>query len=131
MSIACDKREINESCDALFANKETVQLEKQSFNNVLSSDNEELQESVNDSLDDDIHTNSVKNKIVDQIILSQNGNGSLHFSCAQCKKIFRSKYGLNAHIKIHLDLKNSKCEICGKQFTRYFSYLLIMFFNII
>lgn len=40
------------------------------------------------------------------------------YSCRQCNKVFRSKYGFSEHNKTHLDANNLRCTLCGKQFTR-------------
>lgn len=116
-----DKRQ-KKCYDVSFKSREPIELEKQALNNNLSSDNEvddRVDESSHDSVDDDdSHTNAEESKITSQNVLLENKNDSSNFSCSECSKVFRSKYGLNAHIKIHLDLKNAKCEICGKQFTR-------------
>lgn len=113
-----DEREISDSCNVSFEYNRTIELEKHTFDDTVTNENDVL-ECIDDSLNDDIHTNFLDSKTSDQGILLENKNDASIFSCAQCRKIFRSKYGLSAHIKIHLDLKNSKCEICGKQFTRY------------
>lgn len=43
------------------------------------------------------------------------------FSCDQCKKSFRDRYGLRFHTKtIHSDTKEWKCKICLKSFSKQF-----------
>lgn len=113
-----DDEGISESCNVSSEYKRTIELEEHTFDDTVTKENDVF-ESIDDSLNDDIYTNSIESKTSEQSILLRNRNDASIFSCAQCRKIFRSKYGLSAHIKIHLDLKNSKCEICGKQFTRY------------
>lgn len=54
--------------------------------------------------------------------LSCEKNESTMFPCSNCSKVFKSKYGLNEHSKIHFDSQKLKCEICHKQFTRYCIY---------
>ncbi|CAL1282890.1 unnamed protein product [Larinioides sclopetarius] len=43
--------------------------------------------------------------------LDQSARG---FLCHFCKKIFRTKFGLDRHTNIHLREKNFVCEMCGK-----------------
>lgn len=78
---------------------------------------------IKESINNDTGVIQEKNEFDDRSI-SENieinyKKGALKFSCTQCKKVFQSKYGLNEHIKIHSGTEKSKCDICGKQFTRY------------
>lgn len=43
---------------------------------------------------------------------------SPEFNCSECTKVFRSKYTLFKHMKIHSDTEKLKCRVCSKQFTR-------------
>merc|ERR1712136_560164 len=44
------------------------------------------------------------------------------FSCKICKKSFKNKRQLNAHMVVHTDIRPFSCQICGKRFKRR-SYL--------
>lgn len=40
------------------------------------------------------------------------------FTCSECTKVFRSKYTLFRHMKIHSNTEKLRCSVCNKQFTR-------------
>lgn len=60
---------------------------------------------------------------VTSVNVSSESENETIFPCNHCSKVFKSKYGLNAHVKIHKGSENLKCQICGKQFTRYLLHL--------
>ncbi|KAJ8916277.1 hypothetical protein NQ315_016418 [Exocentrus adspersus] len=40
------------------------------------------------------------------------------FECSECTKVFRSKYTMQRHMKVHTDRDNLRCKVCSKGFTR-------------
>ena len=50
--------------------------------------------------------------------LKRNDQGGGSYTCAQCGKIFKNKYKLERHHKVHKGVKDEICLHCQKAFTR-------------
>lgn len=53
---------------------------------------------------------------------TQDHEGDSPFTCPICKKGFASKSGMYGHRQTHMKTPVSKCEFCGKEFSRRDSY---------
>lgn len=44
------------------------------------------------------------------------------WSFGDCRKIFYKKWNFSLHMKMHLNIKQFKCQLCGKEFTQKSNY---------
>lgn len=55
--------------------------------------------------------------------INPNKNDKRQHSCAICDKWFLKKSNLEAHMRIHLNMKDHVCKVCGKSFIQVGNYV--------
>uniref|UniRef100_A0A182FKB6 Uncharacterized protein n=1 Tax=Anopheles albimanus TaxID=7167 RepID=A0A182FKB6_ANOAL len=90
-----------------------------------SSDNDE-REAVYDGVDDDTNSSEVPagqicETLFEATIVPNSGRGIFLFACTKCEKKFKTQTRLDGHLREHQGLKPAVCEICGKEFIKWFN----------
>lgn len=82
------------------------------LDNIIITDPQQDSQEINfDDLDENIK------KDIESYLLNHQ-KASKEFECELCKKLFKNKYYLDRHLKIHLNQKEFKCEHCDKSFLQ-------------
>ncbi|ETN60361.1 gastrula zinc finger protein XLCGF26.1 [Anopheles darlingi] len=100
---------------------EEKQLDTQSCDN---DDEEVVTDAVEDESNNEsseVPTGKVCEALVEATTVPNRGRGIFLFACTKCEKKFKTQTRLNGHLREHQGLKPAVCEICGKEFIKWFN----------